>query len=125
MAVPEPPRGPGPGAVGGAHGGGPPNGAAGGAAGGVSISQNGSLVRRPLSSGSMGPIVGAAALTSTNPRGNYLINQSVILLKISFITDFVKYNVCVVFWKLAANRLKYPTSTMPRGKLLNLKKITK
>ena len=82
MAVPEPPRGPGPGAVGGAHGGGPPN----GAAGGVSISQNGSLVRRPLSSGSMGPIVGAAALTSTNPRGNYLINQLVIFLKISFIT---------------------------------------
>jgi len=47
------------------------------------MGQNGSLVRRPLSSGSMGPIVGAAALTSTNPR--------------------------------AANRLKYPTSTMPRG----------
>ena len=123
MAVPEPPRGPGPGAVGGAHGGGPPNGAAGGAAGGVSISQNGSLVRRPLSSGSMGPIVGAAALTSTNPRGNYLINQLVFLLKISFITDLVYYNFCVVFWKLAANRLKYPTSTMPRGKLLNFKKL--
>ena len=97
MAVPEPPRGPGPGAVGGAHGGGPPNGAAGGAAGGVSISQNGSLVRRPLSSGSMGPIVGAAALTSTNPRGNYLINQLVIFLKISFITDLVYYNfVCCI-----------------------------
>ena len=76
MAVPEPPRGPGPGAVGGAHGGGPPNGAAGGAAGGVSISQNGSLVRRPLSSGSMGPIVGAAALTSTNPRGYSSFTES-------------------------------------------------
>ena len=71
VAVPEPPRGAGPGAVGGgAVGGGA------GASGGVSISQNGSLVRRPLSSGSMGPIVGAAALTSTNPRGYSSFTES-------------------------------------------------
>ena len=54
VAVPEPPRGDPRGAAGG------PSGAtagAQGASGGVSISQNGSLVRRPLSSGSnMGPI---------------------------------------------------------------------
>ena len=74
VAVPEPPRGA---ASAGASG----SGAVGGAAGGASsVSQNGTLVRRPLSSGSMAPI-GANALTthqlaSTNPRGYSSFTES-------------------------------------------------
>ena len=74
MAVPEPPRGAGAAGASGA-------GAVGGAAGGASsVSQNGTLVRRPLSSGSMAPI-GANALTthqlaSTNPRGYSSFTES-------------------------------------------------
>ena len=67
VAVPEPPRG---------------ASAASGAIGGVasSVSQNGSLARRPLSSGSMAPI-GANALTThqlanTNPRGYSSFTES-------------------------------------------------
>ena len=69
MAVPEPPRG-----ASAASG-------MGGAVGGAtSVSQNGTLHRRPLSSGSMAPI-GANALTqhqlaSTNPRGYSSFTES-------------------------------------------------
>ena len=64
MAVPEPPRGPG---------------AASGAAGGASVSQNGSLLRRPMSSGSMGALGATGGLqmaTSTNPRGYSSFTES-------------------------------------------------
>jgi len=73
VAVPEPPRG-----ASAASGGGAVGGAAGGAS---SVSQNGTLVRRPLSSGSMGAPIGANALTthqlaSTNPRGYSSFTES-------------------------------------------------
>merc|ERR1719242_1531006 len=73
VAVPEPPRG-----ASAASGGGAIGGAVGGGA--ASVSQNGTLVRRPLSSGSMAPI-GANALTthqlaSTNPRGYSSFTES-------------------------------------------------
>lgn len=75
VAVPEPPRG-------------PQGGAVGGATAMASISQNGSLLRRPMSSGSSmggGPLVGGAsasglngghALASTNPRGYSSFTES-------------------------------------------------
>ena len=70
VAVPEPPRGASAASgIGGAVGG-----------GAASVSQNGTLHRRPLSSGSMAPI-GANALTqhqlaSTNPRGYSSFTES-------------------------------------------------
>ena len=73
VAVPEPPRGT---SSGSSSTPGPQ-----GATGGVSVSQNGSLLRRPLSSGSMGGPMGAngaagGMATSTNPRGYSSFTES-------------------------------------------------